>query len=221
MTTIRGWIHDRARWVWAVVGVLVLGAAAASAVALTRDGGDRTEAVRDTVVESSTTSTPTTLATSTTTTAPTTSDTAAVPTTTRAAPTTTLPPAAIPGAVTVIRTRPGGGSGEIVVQWDAVGGATGYRVLRSGGADGPYAVIADHDVATRRTTAAEDGITVWSPQAHPGSSTSSPGGPESGGSRSSPTTPAGTRRQRSPSAALSSEAASNARRGRTEARNRR
>ena len=168
MTTIRGWIHDRRRWVWAVVGLMMLGAAAA-AVALTRDGGDTTEAVQDTAVESSTTSTPTTPAPSTTTTtAPTTSDTAAVTTTTRPAPTTTPPPAAVPGAVTVIRAGPGGGSGEIVVHWDAVAGATGYRVLESGGAGGPYAVVADHDVATRQTTAAaEDGITVWSPDGSP------------------------------------------------------
>jgi hypothetical protein len=67
----------------------------------------------------------------------------------------------------VIRAGPGGGSGEILVHWDGVGGATGYRVLRSGGVGGPYAVVADYDVVTRRTTAAEDGIMVWSPDGSP------------------------------------------------------
>jgi hypothetical protein len=155
-------MHDRRRWLWAAAGLVVLGLVTATAVALTRNGADTTEVVQDDPAASSTTSTPTTLAT-TTTTAPTTTDGPAVTTTTRPAPPTAPAPGPVPGAVTVIRGGPGGGSGEIMVEWDAVAGATGYRVLRSDTAGGPYAVAADYDVATGHATTADDGIFVWSP----------------------------------------------------------
>jgi hypothetical protein len=147
--------------VWVVVGLMALGLVAATAVALIRDSGEQTDVVLDDPAGSSTTSTPTTVA-STTTVAPTSTSTPAVTTT---PPAPTPPPAAgpVPGAVTVIRGGPGG-SGEIVVQWDAIAGATGYRVLRSDAAGGPYAVVADFDVTTGRATAADDGVTVWSSQ---------------------------------------------------------
>jgi hypothetical protein len=69
-----------------------------------------------------------------------------------------------PGAITVVRAGPGGGSGEIVLDWDAVPAATGYRVLRSEAAGGPFEVVADFDVTTGRVSAADDVVNIWSAQ---------------------------------------------------------
>jgi hypothetical protein len=70
--------------------------------------------------------------------------------------------AAVPGPVTLERVGPGGGSGEIVVRWHAVPGATGYRVLRSETRCGPFEVVADFDVTTGRVSADEDVVNIWS-----------------------------------------------------------
>jgi hypothetical protein len=43
---------------------------------------------------------------------------------------------------------PGGGSGEILVLWDAITGATGYHVYRADAAEGPYRPAASIDVTT-------------------------------------------------------------------------
>ena len=59
---------------------------------------------------------------------------------------------AVPGQVTGVTAGSGGGSGEIVVSWDPVANATGYRVYRSSLPDGPFARSASFDVATSRTT---------------------------------------------------------------------
>jgi len=162
MTTIRRWMHDRPRWMWVAAGLVVLALVAATVVAVTGEGDDKTEVAGDEPAASTTTSTSTTVAT-TTTMAPTTTDSPAATTTTRPAPTTTPAPGPVPGAVAVVRAGPGGGSGEIMVEWEAVAGATGYRVLRSEAAGGPYAVIADYDVATGHATTTEEGIYVGSP----------------------------------------------------------
>ncbi len=81
-------------------------------------------------------------------------------------PATPLPEA--PGAVTVVYSGPGGGSGEVMVTWAPTAGATGYRVYRSGAAAGPFALSASFDVATGRTTVALIGfyetILIWQPQ---------------------------------------------------------
>ena len=53
-----------------------------------------------------------------------------------------------PGAVSGVHAHPGGGSGEILVLWDTMTGATGYRVYRSGTPDGPFAPAASIDVTT-------------------------------------------------------------------------
>lgn len=58
------------------------------------------------------------------------------------------PPPAPPGAVTITAFGPGGGSGEVYVSWDAVPGATGYRVYRSDSPDGPFVAAASFDVAS-------------------------------------------------------------------------
>jgi hypothetical protein len=144
---------------------VVIGLVVAPAVALRRDGHDDTAAIRDEPAATSTTSRPTTTTTVaiTTTSAPTTSATHAPTTSRPSAPSTTISPRAVPGAVTVIHAEYGAGSGEITVQWDAVAGATGYRVLRSDAGSGPFAVAADYDVATGHATRVEDHITVWHP----------------------------------------------------------
>jgi hypothetical protein len=59
---------------------------------------------------------------------------------------------AVPGQVTGVTAGAGGGSGEILVSWDPVANATGYRVYRSSLPDGPFARSASFDVATGRTT---------------------------------------------------------------------
>jgi hypothetical protein len=69
-----------------------------------------------------------------------------------------------PGAVTVLHAGPGGGSGEIALDWNAVPTATGYRVLRSEAAGGPFGVVADFDVTTGRVSAADDVVNIWSAQ---------------------------------------------------------
>jgi hypothetical protein len=165
MSAIRRWLHERPRWIWPVAGLVVVALVAATAIALTGDGGDDTVAIGDDPPATSTTSAPTTTTTTiTTTTAP---PTTAAPTTTRPpAVTTTRPPATVPsgpvpGAVTVTYSGSGGGSGEIMVQWDPVAGATGYRILRSSSAGGAFAVVADFDATTGHVTTVEDGITVW------------------------------------------------------------
>ena len=88
------------------------------------------------------------------------------------APEPTTPPAEIapavaPGQVTVVDAGMGGGSGEIVVDWDTIADATGYRVYRSDVPDGPFVASASVDVATGETTVEFAGsyefIQVWPP----------------------------------------------------------
>jgi hypothetical protein len=166
MGTIRRWVRDRRGWAWMTGGLAAIGLVAATAVALSGDGREDTAAIQDESTMSSTTSTPTTTTTAvpTTTAPPTTTGTAHATTTTRPPATTTAAsPGVVPEAVTVIEAMSGGGSGEIEVQWDAVTGATGYRVLRSAAGGGPFAVVADYDMATGHATTFDDHITVWHP----------------------------------------------------------
>lgn len=96
------------------------------------------------------------------------------PTSSAAPPTheaTSAPPAAplvaVPGAVTVLSSGPGGGSGEVMVLWASTPGATGYHVYRSDVATGPFALSASFDAATGLTTVAYLGsyesIQIWQP----------------------------------------------------------
>ena len=70
------------------------------------------------------------------------------------APEETTPPPPVeplpvpPGALSGVTASPGGGSGEILVIWDALTGATGYRVYRADAAEGPYRPAASIDVTT-------------------------------------------------------------------------
>jgi hypothetical protein len=77
---------------------------------------------------------------------------------------TTAQGSAVPGAVAVIRAGPGGGSGEIHLEWDAVTAATGYRVLRAETTGGPFAVVADFDLTTGAVSAADEVVNIWSAQ---------------------------------------------------------
>jgi hypothetical protein len=67
------------------------------------------------------------------------------------ATTTTEPAGDVPGALSGVSAHPGGGSGEINVNWDATTNATGYRVYRAATADGPFDRAAGYTVATGAT----------------------------------------------------------------------
>ena len=87
----------------------------------------------------------------------------ATTTTTTAAP----PPASVPGAVSGVSAEPGGGSGEILVHWNATADATGYRVYRAPTADGSFARAAGYTVATGATKiyygGSYESIQIWMP----------------------------------------------------------
>ena len=70
----------------------------------------------------------------------------------------------MPAAVTGIGARSGGGSGEIVLDWNAAATATGYQVLRAESAEGPFSIAADFSVTTGKTTVANDVVNLWSGQ---------------------------------------------------------
>ncbi len=69
----------------------------------------------------------------------------------------------VPGAVAAT-AAPGGGSGEVQVNWAAVAGAEGYRVIRTTSAGSRLRVVADIDVTTGRATAVPEVANVWSAQ---------------------------------------------------------
>ena len=202
MSAIRRWLHERPRWMWPVAGLVVVALVAATAIALTGDGGDDTVAIEEDPATTTdigadhddhddheTTAPPTT----------------AAPTTTRPpAVTTTRPPATTDGPA---RPRPGGRDGDLQpdrrriggdqVQWEPVEGATGYRILRSSSAGGAFAVVADFDATTGTSRRSRTGSPSRLRATSPWSSTSSTGSRVRGGSRWSPTTPTGTGRRRS------------------------
>jgi hypothetical protein len=74
------------------------------------------------------------------------------------------PPGGVPGVVTIVGVGPGGGSQEVLLTWQAVANASGYRVLRSDTADGDFEVTAELDVTTGAATAAADVVNVFSGQ---------------------------------------------------------
>lgn len=144
-----GSVDKRRWWRWAVAAVIVVALAAVAAFVIWGgDDEDTTTTGESTTTERSTTTT----STSSTTTTPTTDT------------TTTTPSGAVPGAVTVVTAGPGGGSGEVELDWDAVAGATGYRVLRGAAVDGPFEIAADLDVTTGSTTAAPQVVNIFSEQ---------------------------------------------------------
>ena len=73
-------------------------------------------------------------------------------------------PTAVPGVVTIVSAGPAGGSGEVMLTWDAVTNAMGYRVPRSDAADGQFEIVADLDVTTGSATAAADVVNIYSDQ---------------------------------------------------------
>jgi hypothetical protein len=99
----------------------------------------------------STTAEPTTTS-STSTTSP--------PTTTTSSSTTTSTGPLLPQVV--VEVRPGGGSGEVQLDWRSVAGATGYRVSRISDS-GSATVVLDLDVTTGATTAAPEIVNAFSP----------------------------------------------------------
>jgi cytoskeletal protein RodZ len=141
-------------WRWAVTVVVVVALGAVAAFAIWGGNDDDPTTTGATTTERSTTTTSTSSTSSTTTT------TAPDATTT----TTTTQSGAVPGTVSVITAGPGGGSGEVELAWDAVAGATGYRVLRGAAIDGPFGPAADLDVTTGSTTASPGVVNIFSEQ---------------------------------------------------------
>lgn len=105
---------DRRRLWWLAAGALAAGILVGVIVAVLASGGDDKKNDATTTTSSSTTTSPTTITTLATTTTP------------------TEPAPQIPGQVLNLTAGPGGGSGEVSLQWDSVPGATSYRIYRSG-----------------------------------------------------------------------------------------
>jgi hypothetical protein len=168
-------MDKRSWWVLAIAAVAAT-CLVVAAVVVVADDDD--EGASD-VPGSSTTAvtSPTTAISVTTTTGPATTSSTAAPTTTT--PTTTSPtsstsaPASstttadqgpVPAIVEVVNAGSGGGSGEVVLDWGAVPGATTYQVLRSDDEDGTFEIVAEIDVVMGTASAADDVVNVWSPQ---------------------------------------------------------
>lgn len=81
------------------------------------------------------------------------------------------PPAPPTTAPTGVVAAPGGGSGEALVLWDLMPGATGYRVYRTTTPGGPFLPAASYDVATGVTTVEYSGYEYIFIQPEFGSST--------------------------------------------------
>ncbi len=109
---------------WAVLAMAVLLAIGIVSFVVFRDAdnNEKQQVSSGTNGTSSTTglTTTTSLTTAPVTTAPVTTAPVAFP--------TTVAPGSVPGQVTVLKAGPAGGSGEIGLAWDAVSGASGYRV---------------------------------------------------------------------------------------------
>ena len=146
----------RSRMLTALVLAAVLGLAGCG------DDGEPTTTTSDPGV--TTTTTPAT----TTTEAPTTTTTAGATTSSVDATTTTSPAGAAPGPVTVISAGPSAGSGEIQLDWEAVEGATDYRVERALAEAGPFELAGEIDAATGDASMADGVVNLWSPPADPG-----------------------------------------------------
>lgn len=64
--------------------------------------------------------------------------------------------------INVVAAGPGGGSGEVVVRWNAVPAATGYQVVRALTATSSFETVADFNTFTGVVTAAPGVINIWS-----------------------------------------------------------
>lgn len=161
----------------ALVAAVVVGGGALGADRLTRDVPPVDVVVTDPTPswtpsptwEPTPSETPTATPTVTATETPTPTDT---PTTPPPAPepedeeTTPPPPPPPPPAPTTAPTGvyavEGGGSGEVLLLWDQVPGATGYRVYRASASGGPFVLSASYDVVGDVVTVALDGYEyIW------------------------------------------------------------
>ncbi len=149
------------QWWIVTLGVLAVVALAAGAAAIWSGDDARHAASRPTATTTSTTVAATTTSTTSTTAAPTTT---APMVTSTVPPSTAKPSVPIPGPVAGVTTSQGG-SGEIKLDWDSVSTATGYRVLRSDQATGPFSVAADVNVTTGLASAVPGVVNLWSDRA--------------------------------------------------------
>ena len=69
-----------------------------------------------------------------------------------------------PHAVAVVTAGPGGGSGEVVLDWNAATDADGYKILRSASASGAFELTGKFNVITGATSAAKGVVNIWSTQ---------------------------------------------------------
>jgi hypothetical protein len=162
-------VDKRSWWVLAIAAVAAtcLVVAAVVVVADDDEGASDVPGSSTTAVTSPTTATAVTTTTGPATSASTAAPTTITPTSSTSAPassTTTADQGPVPAIVDVVNAGSGGGSGEVVLDWGAVPGATTYQVLRSDDEDGPFEIVAEIDVVTGTASAADDVVNVWSPQ---------------------------------------------------------
>jgi len=149
MAAVRRSTNDRRRWTATLAIVFVIGVIAGC-------GDDAATSAPSTTASASTSTSvaPSTMI----------STTNVLPSTSMSTSTTSTTKGSVPAVVEVVAARPGGGSGEIIIRWNAVTNVTGYRVLRADASSGPFSVNADLNITTGKTTAGVDVINVWSQQ---------------------------------------------------------
>ncbi|MCE9621753.1 MAG: hypothetical protein K8R99_05340 [Actinomycetia bacterium] len=147
-------------WRLSAIGSVCLMLAACSS-----DGGSASTTATEPATSIAVASTTTSAAATTTpsTSAPTTT-TLATSTTTRPPSTTTTVAPAVPGRVSGVHAFPGGGSGEVAVNWNAEPDANGYRIYRSATPDGDFVLVADINVTNGDTSATSEVVNIWTAQ---------------------------------------------------------
>ncbi len=143
---------SRQWWAVGIVAVLVFGGL--GVFALTRDSGRDGASASPPPTPSAEPTTPSAEPTT-----PSATPTSPSPAQASQAPT---PAASPPPAVTQPTAAPGGGSGEIVLDWLAVAGATEYRVEHASSVGGPFTVAASVDVVTGKATSVPEVVNLWS-----------------------------------------------------------
>ena len=143
---------SRQWWIVGIVAALVL--VGLGVFALTRDSGGDGASASPSPTPSAAPTSPSAAPTT-----PSAAPTSPSPSPTTPAPTPTTAP---PPSVTQVTAAPGGGSGEIVLDWLTVAGATAYRVEHASSVGGPFTVAASVDVVTGKATSVPEVVNLWS-----------------------------------------------------------